>query len=124
MKATESSTAQNLGIHVRESEGGVLVSLSGRVTIDSSPHLRKQLLTLLSRPAVPNLTVDLAEASYVDCSGIATLIEALRTAHQRHGKLTLRGVRDAPRHLLEVTGLLGLFDPDGGTDGSAPLKVG
>jgi anti-anti-sigma factor len=90
--------------------------LGGRVTIDSSPDLRRQLLELLSRRSMPALIIDLSELSYIDCSGIATLIEALRIAHQRHTKLQLRGVHDGPRHLLEVTGLLGLFDTDGVTD--------
>jgi anti-anti-sigma factor len=61
--------------------------------------------------------------SYIDCSGIATLIEALRIARQRHTNLQVRGVRDGPRHLLEVTGLLHLFETGGGTDPSSISRV-
>jgi anti-anti-sigma factor len=97
--------------------------LGGRVTIDSSPSLRKQLLALLSQQSPATLIIDLSELSYIDCSGIGTLIEALRIARQRHTKLQLRGVRDGPRHLLEVTGLLRLFDTNGNTDHSFVPKV-
>ena len=76
-----------------------------------------------SRRSLPTLIIDLSELSYIDCSGIATLIEALRIAHQRHTNLQLRGVRDGPRHLLEVTGLLRLFETDGRTDHSSVSKV-
>jgi anti-anti-sigma factor len=108
---------------VTNNEGRALVCLGGRVTIDSSPDLRKQLHALLSQPSPPTLIVDLSELSYIDCSGIGTLIEALRIARQRHTKLQLRGVRDGPRHLLEVTGLLHLFDTNGEMDHSSVSKV-
>jgi anti-sigma B factor antagonist len=97
--------------------------LVGKVNIDSSPDLRRQLLDLLQEQPLPKVTIDLSDLSYIDCSGIATLVEALRIAHQRSTKLQLRGVRDGPRHLLEVTGVLQLFDVDGGSDRSSASKV-
>ena len=123
MTATESTTNQDLSIQVTDRERGALVCLDGRVTVDSSPRLRKQLLALLSRPSPPTLIIDLSQLSYIDCSGIATLIEALRIAHQRNSELELRGLRDGPRHLLEVSGLLRLFDTDGPKDGSSGSKA-
>jgi len=78
---------------------------------------------MLSRGSRPTLTIDLSGLSYIDCSGIATLIEALRIARQRHTNLQVRGVRDGPRHLLEVTGLLHLFETGGGTDHSSISRV-
>jgi anti-anti-sigma factor len=103
-------------------EAGALVCLGGRVTVDSSPGLRKELLALLSRRSLPTLVIDLSRLSYIDCSGIATLIEALRIARQSHTNLQLRGLRDGPRHLLEVTGLLGLFETNGQASGSSASK--
>jgi len=123
LTATDSATARDLSIQVTDSEGRAVVCLGGRVTIESSPDVRKRLLALLSGGSLPTLIIDLSELSYIDCSGIATLIEALRIAHQHIGKLELRGVRDGPRHLLEVTGLLDLFDTNGETDHSSVSKV-
>ena len=111
--ATESATIEDLSIQVTHSDREAVISLSGRVTIDSSPGLRKQLHALLGQQSPPTLIVDLSELSYIDCSGIATLVEALRIARQSDTKLQLRGLRDGPRHLLEVTGLLHLFDTNG-----------
>ena len=122
MTATDSTTIQDLNIQVTNSDGEAVICLGGRVTIDSSPGLRKQLHVLLSQQSPPTLIVDLSELSYIDCSGIATLIEALRIARQQRTKLQLRGVRDGPRHLLEVTGLLHLFDTNGETDHSSVPK--
>jgi len=123
LTSTESTTAQDLSIQVTDSDGGALVCLGGRVTVDSSPALRKQLLAMLSRGSRPTLIIDLSGLSYIDCSGIATLVEALRIARQRHTNLQVRGVRDGPRHLLEVTGLLHLFETGGGPDHSSISRV-
>jgi anti-sigma B factor antagonist len=123
MTATESTTTQDLSIHVTDRERGALVCLGGRVTVDSSPRLREQLLALLSRRFPPTLIIDLSDLAYIDCSGIATLIEALRIAHQRNSELQLRGLHDGPRHLLEVTGLLRLFDNNGPKDSTSKPKV-
>jgi anti-sigma B factor antagonist len=114
--ATESATIEDLGIQVTHSDREAVISLRGRVTIDSSPGLRKELHALLGQQSPPTLIVDLSELSYIDCSGIATLVEALRIARQSGTKLQLRGLRDGPRHLLEVTGLLHLFDTNGEMD--------
>jgi len=123
LATAESTTIQELSIQLTNSDGEAVVCLSGRVTIDSSPSLRKQLHALLSQQSPPTLIVDLSELSYIDCSGIATLVEALRIAHQRYTKFQLRGLRDGPRHLLEVTGLLHLFDTNEEMDHSSVSKV-
>ena len=123
MTSAESTTKRDLSIGVSDSEAGTVVCLSGRVSVDSSPELRDQLLATLGRPSLPTLMIDMSKLTYIDCSGIATLIEALRIARQHHTKLQLRGVHDGPRHLLEVTGLLHLFDTNGEMEHSAVPKV-
>ena len=120
---TQSTPNRELSISVSDTQEGALVCLRGRLTVDSSPDLRDQLLATLGRPSLPTLTIDMSDLTYIDCSGIGTLIEALRIAHQHHKKLQLRGVRDGPRHLLEVTGILHLFDTNGQTDHSSVPKV-
>jgi anti-anti-sigma regulatory factor len=46
----------------------------------------------------------------MDLSGVATLLEALKTARARTIGLELTGLHDRPRYLLELTGLLSLFE--------------
>jgi len=97
-----------LTIDVRAEEGAVL-TVNGRVTIDSSLVLRERLLAILRRESLPTLTIDLTAVPYVDTSGLATLVEALKLAHAANTKLRLR-LQDRPLYLLQVTGLLPLFD--------------
>jgi anti-sigma B factor antagonist len=120
---TEFTKTRDLSISVSDSEGGAVVCLSGRVSVDSSPNLRERLHAVLKRPSLPALTIDLAELAYIDCSGVATLIEALRISRSRKTRLQLRGLRDRPRYLLEVTGLLRLFETTERTSESSASKV-
>lgn len=86
------------------------VRLSGRITIDSSPGLRLLLLTRLESQSCRALIVDLSEVAYVDTSGLAMLVETLKTARNQGKTFHLSGLRERPRYLLETTRLLHLFD--------------
>ena len=91
-------------------EGDAVLTVTGRVTINSSPALRNELLAMLQKEALASLTIDLSAVPYIDCSGLATLVEALRCA--RSAKVSLRlKLHERPLYLFKVTGLLPLFDP-------------
>jgi anti-sigma B factor antagonist len=109
----DTQTGSLLTISVTRIDGGALVSLGGRLTIDSSPELRNRLLAVLYGETLENLVIDLSDVPYVDLSGVATLLEALRITRSRKTGLQLRGLHDRPRYLLEVTGLLSLFETSG-----------
>ncbi len=113
MTTQDTQTGSLLTISVTRIEGGALVSLGGRLTIDSSPELRNRLLAVLYGETLENLVIDLSDVPYVDLSGVATLLEALRITRSRKTGLQLRGLHDRPRYLLEVTGLLSLFETSG-----------
>ena len=65
--------------------------LRGRLSIDTSPALRDQLLAVLDGPSVQAVIVDLDAVSYIDASGIATLIEGLKIAQSGHNTLRIAG---------------------------------
>jgi anti-sigma B factor antagonist len=110
--AIPSSTA--LKISVDQVGKDAMIRLSGRVDVDSSPDLRDRLRTLLSEEALPEtLIVDLAGVSYIETSGIATLIEALRIARHHHTNFRLQGLSGPVLRLFEVTGVLALFEASG-----------
>jgi len=66
----------------------------------------------------------LAGVSYIDASGVATLLEALKWALNRQTTLCLQGLQGRPLHLFEVAGMLPLFETYGCRKTSATeLKV-
>jgi len=81
------------------------LAIAGRTTVDSSPHLRSVLLGLLRRGTAPVVVVDLSALSYLDMSGIATLLEALKAASERSVKLRLTGMSGQARTLAEIAQL-------------------
>ena len=113
MITQHTQTDSPLTITVTRIEARALVYLGGRLTIDSSPELRKQLLAILYGETLENISIDLSGVPYMDLSGVATLLETLRVARGRNTDLQLKGLHDRPRYLLEVTGLLSLFETSG-----------
>lgn len=104
----------SLKITVDQSRQDLVVRASGRINVDSSPDLRNSLLAILSRDPLPRIvTVNLADVSYIETSGIATLIEALRLARHQQIGFCLQGLNGSVLRLFEVTGVLTLFEPCG-----------
>jgi anti-sigma B factor antagonist len=104
-------SSSSLAISVDQVGKDLVVRLSGRVDVDSSPNLRDRLRTLLSGEALPQtIVVDLAGVSYIETSGIATLIEALRIARHHQTHFRLQGLSGAALRLFQVTGVLALFE--------------
>ena len=101
----------NLEISVDQVGKDAVVRLSGRIDVDSSPDLRDRLRTLLAEEALPQtIIVDLAGVSYIETSGVATLIESLRIARHHQINFRLQGLSGAVLRLFEVTGVLALFE--------------
>ena len=78
------------------------VSIEGRVTIDTSSDMRRMIAEAL-HSIPPAVTVDLSGVTYLDTSGLATLLEASRIARQQGTRLVIKGLHDQPRELLHFT---------------------
>jgi anti-sigma B factor antagonist len=101
----------NFEISVDRLGNDAIVRPSGRIDVDSSPDLRDCLLAILSAEPLPRaITVDLAGVPYIETSGIATLIEALRIARHQQSIFCLQGLSGSVLRLFEVTGVLTLFE--------------
>ena len=117
-------SSSNLKISVDPVGKDTVVQLTGRVDVDSSPDLRDRLRTLLSEEVLPQtIVVDLGGVSYIETSGVATLIEALRIARHHQAKLRLQGLSGAVLRLFEVTGVLALFDANDSGQGESGQEV-
>ena len=101
--------AGEITVHVLPESNPVTVIVAGRVTVDSSPSLRSALLELLRRNATPVIAIDVSGVSYVDMSGIATLLEALKAAREGSVKLRLAGLGGQSKILAEVAQLATIF---------------
>jgi len=113
-----------LQISVDRQKEGAVMHLQGRVDIESSPDLRDHLLAMLRRQPPPKtIDIDLAEVSYMDTSGIATLIEGLKIARIGSISMHLQGLQGHLLHLFQATGLNSLFDINGPTNNPSTTTV-
>ena len=100
-----------LKITVNHSGQDAIVRPTGQIDVYSSPDLRDFLQAILSTKPLPRtVTVDLAGVPYIETSGIATLIEALRIARHHQTIFCLQGLSGSVLRLFEVTGVLTLFE--------------
>jgi anti-sigma B factor antagonist len=113
----------SLQISIHSDKEGGLVYLRGRINIESSPALRDHLWAVLRQQSPPAITIDLAEVAYMDTSGLATLIEALKIARIGGIAMHLRGLQGRLLHLFQATGIGSLFDLDGPTNNLATKTV-
>jgi anti-anti-sigma factor len=103
------SEAGESTIRVVQAGEGSTVAIAGRVTVDSSPHLRLILLDVLRRGKARRMIIDFSAVSYVDMSGLAILLETLKAARLRSVKLYVTGMSGQVRTLAEVAQLDALF---------------
>lgn len=113
MKHGKLNAVDGLDIVVDDAEASTVFRLRGRVTIDSSPALRDRLLPILRGQSPTAVIFDLTEVPYIDTSGIATLIEGLKVARNRHIAFCLQGLQGRILHLFEVAGVMTLFQANG-----------
>lgn len=85
------------------------LSIQGRITVDTSSAMRRTIADALNtRPRL--VTVDFSGVTYVDTSGLATLLEVNRIAREQGTRLVLEGVHDQPRQLLDFCRIDHLLD--------------
>jgi anti-sigma B factor antagonist len=111
-----------LKISTAQAALSTMVHLNGRVDVESSPDLRDRLLELLLRQPSVVITVDLSGVLYMDTSGIATLIEALKIARHHKKSLCLQGLTGSVLRLFQATGVLALFESSGCRIGASEPK--
>ncbi|NOZ61187.1 MAG: STAS domain-containing protein [Calditrichaeota bacterium] len=96
-------------LEVFEKKNVAILKIAGDVDLYSSPQVRKKILALMKKK-IENLLVDLDGVSYMDSSGVATLVEALQLMNKRHGKLKLFNLKPAIRDVFELSRLDKVFD--------------
>ncbi|MDE0124363.1 MAG: STAS domain-containing protein [Bryobacterales bacterium] len=97
-------------IQTRHVGQGVVVELIGDVDMSNSPRLRDTLLGLLRDSTGVRIIVNMEQVNYIDSSGIASLVEGVQAARRFKSRLCLAGLNEGPRHVLQLTRLLDIFE--------------
>jgi|AP95_1055475.scaffolds.fasta_scaffold17905_3 anti-sigma B factor antagonist len=90
-----------------DQDGFAVTAVTGDVDFNSSPELRTVLLELIE--ARRDVLVDMSAVSYIDSSGVASLIEAYQTAKSLNTRFGLVAVGGTPLRVLQVARLEKIF---------------
>jgi len=99
--------------HSRSGADGVLtITVAGEIDMATVDHLTDALREAVTRSDATAITVDFADVTFCDSSGIAALDEAYGAATARSIRLRVINIRPAVRLVLEITGIFsGLTAP-------------
>ncbi len=81
-----------------------VVQIGGEVDLQSAPKLRAALDEVLKQTPA-QLVIDLAGATYIDSSGVGTIVYLKREVERVGGKLVLSGLQPRVRSIFEITQL-------------------
>jgi anti-sigma B factor antagonist len=95
---------------VTRSGDTTIVNLSGELDIATVPELRPLATEELDRDGCSTLVLDLSELSFLDSTGIGCWVEIRSHATKLGKQMTIRNVPPAVRRVLEIGGLLAMFE--------------
>lgn len=90
-----------------QSQTGIL-ALEGEIDLHRSPQVKESLEPLITQK-LPRILVDFSGVTYVDSSGLATMIETLQRIQSYGGKFAMFGLRDSVRSIFEIARLDQIF---------------
>ena len=96
-------------IESTQSNDHILITVGGEVDLYSSPKLRSAILDAVPS-AASGVSVDLSAVDYIDSSGIATLVEGLKSAREHEKGFVLVRPSSAVSQVLELARLDSIFE--------------
>lgn len=98
-----------MNIKEERSNDVVICVLEGEVNINTSLELRKTFDGIIKANA-KKVLVDFSGVSYIDSSGLATLIEMFQRLKKTGGMLRFSNMSEKIRNVFEITKLHKLFE--------------
>jgi anti-anti-sigma factor len=85
-------------------DGGSMVTIIGELDVSAAKRVGEVFDEAIE--ATGPVELDMRGCSFVDSTGIATLVGAARRLHEDHRTLLIKGARQRVRGILELSGLL------------------
>ena len=94
----------------REDKNGISIfRMVGDIDINTSPEVKKSFDKAVGKET-NKVVINMKNVSYIDSSGLATLVEVLKKLRLHGGKLKLTNLSAKVMGLFEITKLDKLFD--------------
>ncbi|HKD08428.1 MAG TPA: STAS domain-containing protein [Bryobacteraceae bacterium] len=97
-------------ISARQSQGAVILDVTGDIDLANSPAMRKVLLGEIKEKRIPKVFLNLKGVRYIDSSGIASLVEGLKASRDMGSRMILYGLNTTVREVMELSRLQRIFE--------------
>jgi anti-sigma B factor antagonist len=96
-----------MNVSLRSREAARIVDVDGDVDLKGSPVLRQVLFGALKES--PKVALNLSAIRYIDSSGIAVMLEALRESQRLNRQFVLFGMSPAVHDVFRLTHVIRIF---------------
>ncbi|HIT24712.1 MAG TPA: STAS domain-containing protein [Candidatus Enterenecus avicola] len=90
---------------IDKQNGAIVISIRGEVDHHSARTIMENIDQTISSQLPMKLVLDLSSVTFMDSSGIAVLLRALRQMNQLGGNLRVTGIPPQPRKVLDAAGI-------------------
>ncbi|MBN2012615.1 STAS domain-containing protein [candidate division KSB1 bacterium] len=97
-----------LKVDVNKQDDIAIITVEGDIDLYSSPQVRKEIIKL-TNDETKGIIVNLAGVTYMDSSGVATLVEGLQLVNDYKGKLFMCHVQGVVHDVFELSRLDKVF---------------
>lgn len=96
-----------MSCQISHENGMAIVALIGEVDLEESPAVRKSLLECVGLKT--GVIVDMSGVTYIDSSGVASLVEAFQLSRKNSTRFALAAVSPGALRVLELARLDRVF---------------
>ena len=97
-----------MNINIELNGNIVTITPTGEIDLNNSPELRKALLETV-KAHNKDMIINLSNVSYMDSSGLATLVEVFQHLSRSSKRLALASLSTAVRNIFSITRLEEIF---------------
>lgn len=105
-------------LHTDQDGDTAVVRVVGELDLATAPQLRELLVDLVARGS-HHVTLNLADLTFIDSTGLKVFVAGLKRLRESGGDLALRSPSAAAMRVFEITGLTTIFAISSG-NGSRP----
>ena len=87
----------------------VILKLSGRLDASSSKEMKDKIAVLVKGDA-KDLILDMSEVSFIDSSGLGSVVAALRSVHKVGGDIKIAALQEKVMAIFKLTRLHHVFE--------------
>ena len=97
-------------ISARHMDKTTILDISGDIDLAHSSEVRRIVLIEFREKRTPRVILNLLEVSYIDSSGVASLVEGLKASRDVGSRLILFGLSPIAHEVLQLSKLLTIFE--------------